>query len=176
MIDAFATADNAKLPVYISPIPDEKAYSVDALSTPWTGLCLYLFPPTKILSEVLRKLASEPCRALLIAPFWPAQVWFWDLVYACTDAPRSLPPRSDLLRQPGKGRPVYDTFVERRDLHVWIIDSSKSTSSTFEPSPWLSSFLKRRHVAPKLFCQNNHFDGSFKQIVAFWLDTQPLFV
>ena len=50
MVDGFATADNTKLPLYISPVPDPEAYAVDALSTPWHNLCLYLFPPTKILA------------------------------------------------------------------------------------------------------------------------------
>ncbi len=109
MIDAFDTSENTKLPLYMSPILDQGAYAIDALSTPWVGLCLYIFPPTNILSEVLRKLAAEPCRALVLAPFWPAQVLLWDLVYACTDRPRSLPWRENLLRQPGKGPPVHDT-------------------------------------------------------------------
>ena len=33
MVDAFAAADNAKLPMYISLIPDLAAYVVDALSS-----------------------------------------------------------------------------------------------------------------------------------------------
>ncbi len=46
MIDAFATSENMKLPLYMSPIPDQGAYAIDALSTPWAGLCLYNYVPS----------------------------------------------------------------------------------------------------------------------------------
>ena len=173
MIDGFATAENTKLPIYISPIPDEKAYAVDALSTPWHNLSLYLFPPTRILSEVVRKLRAEPCTALLLTPFWPAQVWFWDLVHISTDRPRELPIRDDLLKQPG-GHKVFDKHVGFRNLHVWTIDTSSPIDRNFTPSKWLRDFELRRHIPPAKYCKDNNFEGSFKQCMSFWLDTHPL--
>ena len=80
MLDLFATASNAKLPLYVSPIPDKRAEGVDVLSRNWKGLDYCPYPPTRILSLVLRKVREEPCRMLLIAPAWPNQIWFPDLL------------------------------------------------------------------------------------------------
>ncbi len=170
MIDGFATADNTKLPLYISPVPDPAAYSVDALSVPWTGLCLYLFPPVRILSQVLRKLLLEPCRALVIAPFWPSQIWFWDIVHASTNQPMALPDFIRLLRQPGKP-PVFDTHFRMRNLHVWQIDTTRAVNPQFIDSPWLRDFTERKRSPPAVFCSAANVSGSFTERVAFWLKT-----
>ncbi len=68
IIDAFATAENKKLPVYFSPIPDPEAYAVDALSQDWTGLSMYAFPPTAILTKVLQRIASYPLQGVTHSP------------------------------------------------------------------------------------------------------------
>ena len=65
------------------------------------GLSLYAFPPTRILSEVLCKIASSECEVLLIAPMWTTQIWFWDIIPLLVDSPRQLPVVHRLLKQPG---------------------------------------------------------------------------
>jgi hypothetical protein len=73
MIDMFATRYNHKLPMYVSPIPDQQAVAVDALSMDWTNLYVYMFPPTAVLGKVLEKMRLEHCTVILIAPAWPRQ-------------------------------------------------------------------------------------------------------
>ena len=41
----FATHLNHKLPIYVSPVPDKKAWKIDALSICWEGLDGYVFCP-----------------------------------------------------------------------------------------------------------------------------------
>ena len=48
-VDFFATADNTRLPTFVSPLSDPRAWQMDA----WTGLWIYLFPPFLLLPEVL---------------------------------------------------------------------------------------------------------------------------
>ena len=48
-VDLFATHLNHKLPLYVSPIPDPKAWDIDALNINWTGLTAYAYPPTALL-------------------------------------------------------------------------------------------------------------------------------
>ena len=38
MVDLFATHLNYKLPIYVSPVPDKKAWKIDALNICWEGL------------------------------------------------------------------------------------------------------------------------------------------
>ena len=173
MVDAFATAANNKLPLYFSPVPDEMAYGVDSLSTPWLNLSLYVFPPTAILTKVVQKIAAEPCQVLLIAPFWPSQIWFWDLVHMSTDTPRTLPCIPKLLRQPGNP-PVFDKAVSFRALHVWTIDSSRAVNPNFRPSPWLLSFESRKTMTPQSYALTHRFQGSTADILHFWLKSKPL--
>ena len=48
-IDLFASLRNAKLPVYISWLPNPLAYAVDAFTVSWQELNFYAFPPFSIL-------------------------------------------------------------------------------------------------------------------------------
>ena len=45
-VDLFATHLNHKLPLYMSPIPDPRAWDIDAVSINWTNLTAYAYPPT----------------------------------------------------------------------------------------------------------------------------------
>ena len=49
-LDLFATHENAKLPVYVSPVPDPQAWAVDAMSISWKGMDAYAYPPNKIVN------------------------------------------------------------------------------------------------------------------------------
>ena len=55
-IDLFATHLNHKLPLYISPVPDPKAWDIDALNINWTGLTAYAYPPRALLHRVIQKI------------------------------------------------------------------------------------------------------------------------
>ena len=89
-IDLFATEENAKLPVYVSPVPDGRAYAIDALSFDWTNLDAYAYPPANLLTKILHKAKSQPCKLTLIAPFWCKHSWLWDLVHFSTDQPLKI--------------------------------------------------------------------------------------
>ena len=54
-VDLFTTHLNHKLPLYVSPIPDPKAWDIDALNINWTGLTAYASPPTALLQKVIPK-------------------------------------------------------------------------------------------------------------------------
>ena len=45
---------NHKLPLYVSPIPDPRAWDIDALHIIWTGLTAYTYPPTAPLHRVIQ--------------------------------------------------------------------------------------------------------------------------
>ena len=123
-VDLFATRFNHKLPTYVSPVPDPEAWAVDALSIPWTGLRAYAFPPIVILPKVLRKARSDgPC-LLLVAPLWPAQHWYPDLLELAHPDPFPLHLRNEDLVQPRSGIRHADAQVLR--LHVWHICTDPS--------------------------------------------------
>ena len=70
-IDLFATSLNFKVTTFVSPVPDPRAYAVDAMSLSWEGMFDYVFPPFRFLAPVLHKITGEKCRIIVIAPAWP---------------------------------------------------------------------------------------------------------
>ena len=48
-VDLFATRLNHKFPLYVSPVPDQNAWDIDALNISWSGLTAYAYPSTALL-------------------------------------------------------------------------------------------------------------------------------
>ena len=117
-IDLFATRFNNRLPLYVSPVPDPQAWAVDALSLSWKGLSLYAFPPIPILGKVIRKARLDRPSMILIAPDWPAQPWYPELL-ELSHASLKLQLKGDRLIQPRSGIPHGN--VEALNLHAWLL-------------------------------------------------------
>jgi hypothetical protein len=101
LIDAFATAANAQLPIFYSPVPDITACGVDAFNHSWEDWCVYLFPPFVLMPQVVQKMASSRgLRALLIFPAQPRRAWYPGLMALPHSSPVPLPLRRTLLTQP----------------------------------------------------------------------------
>ena len=121
MVDLFATSLNAKLPIYVSPVPDDKAWQIDALNIFWEALDAYAFCPVAILPQLVNKMITYRCRVIVIAPGWPGMPWFWDLVELSTRIPLRLPQCHNLLKQPFGLR--FHKNLEYLNLHAWYLDS-----------------------------------------------------
>ena len=92
MVDLFATSLNNRLPVYCSPVPDPLAWQVDAFTVPWDDLFVYAYPPIAVLRLVInRVLMSSRLRMTLIAPIWPQQEWYLDLLALLVEELQVLP-------------------------------------------------------------------------------------
>ena len=146
MVDLFATSLNAKLPTYVSPVMDSAAWRIDALSFQWEGLWAYAFPPSPLMRQVLSKVKSSTCRLILIAPLWPTQEWFPDLLDLLVDSPRKLPDWPKLLVQPGSSR--YHRNLGMLQLHAWLLSTPASPSAVIRRQ-WLSELpLASEKVPP----------------------------
>ena len=99
-IDIFTTRLNRHLLIYISPCPGPQAFDTDALSMDWDILPFpYLFPPSPILPVVLQKVKQSGNTFLVIAPLWPHQSWYPNLISLSMDHPLCLPQVEDLMVQ-----------------------------------------------------------------------------
>ena len=127
-IDLFATRYNRKFPQFVSPIPDETALAVDALSISWKGLRAYAFPPLALLTKVVTKVREAPCELFLVAPAWPNRSWFADLLELSVDQPLRLPLRADLLSQPGG---FLHNNLSWLSLHVWRLSAEPTAREAF---------------------------------------------
>ena len=76
-IDRFATATTTLLPRWNAPCPEPGSVAPDGLSQDWTAECSWIHPPLNLLPDVAAKLDRAPSsRAIVVAPFWPAEQWF----------------------------------------------------------------------------------------------------
>ena len=55
-IDLFATGLNHRLSLHVSPIPDQKALSIDAITMDWNHIHAYAFPPFHLIQAVINKI------------------------------------------------------------------------------------------------------------------------
>jgi hypothetical protein len=129
-VDLFATCLNAKMSAYVSPGPDDSAWASDALSISWEGLVAYAFPPSILIHQVLRKIQSQSCMIVLVAPLWPAQSWFPTLLSLLVDVPLEVPKFKRLLKQPHQQ--VFHTGLDTLNLHVWPLSSNPSLRADFQ--------------------------------------------
>ena len=155
-VDMFATRYNCKLVRFVSPIPDPKAWSVDALTLSWENLDMYLFPPVSLMGKVVNKLSDHWYhRAILIAPGWPNMPWFWDLVELSAMVPLCLPHHPDLVTQPfNKARHRDLTSL---NLHAWLLEPRPSRSKGFL-AQWRQELRRLKDVQPE---QSTRQSGPF---------------
>ena len=79
----FATRANAKLPLYISPVPNLMAWKQEVFWHPLDHLSACAFRPFALLRQVFsRVLLSTRLSLVLVVPLWPLKEWFADLL-AC---------------------------------------------------------------------------------------------
>jgi ribonuclease HI len=120
-VDLFATRYNRKCKKFVSPVPDEEAMAVDGLSQDLEGLQAYAYPPHQILMKLLQKFQmTRNCRLIVIAPFWPKQVWLPVLERLSVVEPIQLPHWQKLLKQPMQGR--FHLCPESLDLHAFWLE------------------------------------------------------
>ena len=117
LVDLFATRYNAKLSCFVSPVPDDLAFGVDAMSMSWEGIHAYAYPPTALIRQVLRKIKLHSCKIILIAPYWPEKPWMTELLALSEDPPVPLPLRKDLLKQPQQS--LFHQNPAVLALHAW---------------------------------------------------------
>ena len=115
-VDLFATRLNHKVPLYVSPLPDQHSWDIDALNINWSGLNAYAYPPTALLHRVIQKMRQSSCLISIIAPGWPGMHWFWDLVQLSTEIPLHLPVSRTLLKQ--SHNYVFHSNPQHLNLHA----------------------------------------------------------
>ena len=123
-VDLFSTRKNKQLPVYCTRYHDIQALAVDALSISWEGIAAYAFPPISLINRVVQKISEEECTILLIAPLWPRQHWFQNLLLLTIADPITLPRGQNLLRMIGSNARYHDT--ESLHLTAWTLSNNDS--------------------------------------------------
>ena len=91
----------------------------------------YLFPPSPILPVVLQKVKQSGNTLLVIAPLWPHQSWYPDLISLSMYHPLCLPQREDLLVQDLPKRFWIHPIPGLFQYHAWLLSGSTSKQQVF---------------------------------------------
>ncbi len=94
-----------------------------------SGLRKYAFPPVNLLAQTLCKLREDEEQVLLVAPHWPTQTWFPELISLATTPPWRIPLRKDLLSQ-GLGT-IWHPRPDLWNLHVWLLHGTRQTWAVY---------------------------------------------
>ena len=129
-IDLFATRLNHRLPFYVSPIPDQKVLSIDALTMDWNHIHAYAFPPFHLIQVVINKVRLSQCKIVLIAPLWPDRPCFPELLGLLVSPPVFLPVIPNLLAQL-KGRILHQNLGHIQ-LHSWELSNNRYEIDNFQ--------------------------------------------
>ena len=154
-VDLFAARFNLKLPLYVSPIPDNQALAIGALSMAWYLLHAYAFPPTILIPSVLAKIRQSRCRKVLIAPLWPQRPWFSEVLQRLVLAPIRLPLFPKLLTQ-AKGKFQHPN-LPLLDLHAWELSNNQSEIKSFHKTLQTYSQNQDEHPLRKSIMQNGSY-------------------
>lgn len=135
-IDLFAKHHNNRLPRWVSWKPHPRAVWADAFSRSWVGECPYLYPPTKLVLRVLKKILWEGIpKSILIAPHWPTQPYYPLLMRMLIQDPIVLPFSEYLVICPLTQKP--HPLQEVLHLTCYIIKGSLNVSETIWEPPLL---------------------------------------
>ena len=97
-MDLFASGLLVQLPRSIAQKPELYSQGADAMQQIWSSLYLYAFPPFPGIKKVLRKIAQDQVkRMLIVAPSWQSQVWYQTLLRMSIEKPLLLPHYLHLL-------------------------------------------------------------------------------
>ena len=150
----FCNPVQLQIPKFVSQVPDQTAWVVDALRLFWEDLDSYAFPPVSLLNKVVSKVMDQGCHRT-IAPGWPNMPWFWDLVGRSVQIPFMLPLQWDLVTQPFL-RLLHHDFINLK-LHSWLLGppsfrNKGSFYCTFSRMENFSPVLLKAIGRPSLFC------------------------
>ena len=103
-IDLFASRLNTQLAVFASWRPDPDAKYIDAFTFSWHDTNFYAFPPFSLIGRCLQKATMDKAEGIIVAPIWPTQPWFAQLLRMIVATPIVLPRKDNLLQSPIKGK------------------------------------------------------------------------
>ena len=109
----------------LQPLPGTSGIRHRRQSMDWYILPFpYLFPPSPILPVVLQKVKQSINTFLVIAPLWPHQSWYPNLISLSLDHPLCLPQREDLLVQDLPRKYWVHPNPGLFQYHAWLLSRS----------------------------------------------------
>ena len=117
-IDLFASSKNHKHSKYVTYLPDIGANAINAFSITWNYKLHYVFPPFSVIGRVLQKMAEDQAELILVAPLFPSQPWFPQMLQHISGPSLVLPKTNQILYLPGTNRQHRLTTMRMGAFHL----------------------------------------------------------
>ena len=129
-IDLFASKYNYQISTYVSYTPDKQAKAVDAFTISWNHLKCFIFCPFSIIGKVLQKIVAEKVEAVVVAPIWPTQPWFPQLLQLVSETSYILPNKQKLLHLPNDPEKIHP--IPKMRLGVFRVSGNRSRVDDYQ--------------------------------------------
>ena len=118
-VDRFASAATAQLPVYNARYLDPNGMNIDALAQQdWGTNNNFVNAPFRMLDKVIQIIRNQRAHATVIAPLWPAQTWFQDLLNLSISTPIRIFSKGIIQLNPATPEPLRN---KKWKLYAWRI-------------------------------------------------------
>ena len=124
-IDRFASFTNTHLPLYNSLYFDTGSGGLDALAQlDWADHNNFVNAPFRLIPRIVRIIREQRADATLLAPWWPAQSWFRELLEMSIRPPLRLPNLKHMfLRSTHTTKPLHNC---RWKIYAWRISGKQN--------------------------------------------------
>ena len=117
-VDRFASMTSTQIPVYNSLYLDPCTSGVDAFAQDWSGKNNFVNAPFALIPKVLKLLQQQGSTATIIAPKWPAQPWYKDLINMTIAPPIPLPMSNRTIRAMNMAEPLKNP---KWKIYAWRV-------------------------------------------------------
>ncbi len=126
-VDLFATRLTSQLPRFFSWRPDPLAEATDAFLQDWSRIQGYANPPWNLVGRVMAKVQNQAADLILVAPIWPSQPWYPNLLGLLGATPPRIDPQEEVILQ------MADQDLEvTPPLDVWPISGNTTRVKDFQ--------------------------------------------
>ena len=126
-VDLFATRLTSQLPRFFSWRPDPLAEATDAFLQDWSRIQGYANPPWNLVGRVLAKVQNQAADLILVAPIWPSQPWYPNLLGLLSATPLRIESQEEVIVQ------MADQNLEvTPPLAVWPISGNTTQVKDFQ--------------------------------------------
>ena len=122
-IDLFATNINIQFGKYAAFRPDPGEVYIDTFSIDRSDLKFYAFPPISVIPRVVSKVKQDSAEGIIVAPFWPTQVWYPAMLKMLITTSVLLNSRKSLLVLPQTPNQVHPMWKKMSMLVVHLSGS-----------------------------------------------------
>ncbi|KAA6375674.1 MAG: putative Transposon Tf2-6 polyprotein [Streblomastix strix] len=119
-IDLFSQHFNNLPPRFMSTIKGHGKIAIDALNQTCMKELPWIHPPIPLIPAVLKKIREEQIEAMIIAPQWPGQIWYLELVNE--NAQTFKLGWSNEILQPGTSLIKKNLKLPPRKIYCFIMD------------------------------------------------------